>query len=208
MMTSVIQTHLAEKDQLPSEHIVDTGYVTSDHLVTSQEQQVDLLGPMREDNSWQTRAAAGFGVAYFAIDWEAEQATCPMGKTSAIWKPTTDNRGIPVINIRFAHTDCVACPQRSQFMSSLRSRALTIRERPAYEAAVSARQRQTTDEFKQAYAKRAGIEGTVLQYLDMCRQATKMIGSYFNVSSFTTSVDEALAALSVGVTFRETPGSS
>jgi transposase len=167
MMTNVIQTHLAEKDRLPSEHIVDTGYVTSDHLVTSHEQQVDLLGPMREDNSWQTRAAAGFGVAYFAIDWEAEQATCPMGKTSAIWKPTTDNRGIPVINIRFAHTDCVACPRRCDCVSSSRSRALTIRERPAYEAAVSARQRQTTDEFKQAYARRAGIEGTLSQGVRM-----------------------------------------
>jgi transposase len=104
---------------------------------------------MREDNSWQTRAAAGFGVACFAIDWEAEQATCPLGKTSVIWKPTTDNRGTNVINIRFAHSDCVACPQRSRCVSSTRSRALTIRERPAYEAAVAARQRQTTEAFKQ-----------------------------------------------------------
>ena len=125
-MTSIIQTHLAEKDLLPSEHIVDTGYMTSDHLVSSQEQKIDLLGPMREDNSWQTREAGGFGVAYFAIDWQAEQATCPLGKTSTVWKPTTDNRGVPVINIRFAHTDCAACPQRSHCVSSSRSRALTI----------------------------------------------------------------------------------
>ncbi len=166
-MTEVIHTHLAERDLLPSEHIVDTGYPTSDHLMTSREHQVDLLGPMREDNSWQTRAAAGFGVACFAIDWEAEQATCPMGKTSAIWKPTTDNRGIHVINIRFAHADCVACPQRSHCVSSSRSRALTIRERLAYEAAVAARQRQSTEAFKQAYAKRAGIEGTLSQGVRM-----------------------------------------
>jgi transposase len=167
MMTGIIQAHLAEKDLLPSEHIVDTGYMTSDHLVSSQEQKIDLLGPMREDNSWQTREADGFRVAYFAIDWEAKQATCPLGKTSTIWKPTTDNRGVHVINIRFAYTDCVACPQRSHCVSSSRSRALTIRERPAYEAAVSARQRQKTDEFKQSYAKRAGIEGTLSQGVRM-----------------------------------------
>jgi transposase len=167
MMTNIIHTHLAERDRLPSEHIVDIGYMTSDHLVTSQEQKVDLLGPMREDTSWQTRAADGFGVACFAIDWEAKHATCPMGKTSAIWKPTTDNRGIHVINIRFAHTDCVACLQRSQCVSSSRSRALTIRERPLYEAAVSARQRQTTEAFKQSDAKRAGIEGTLSQGVRM-----------------------------------------
>jgi len=52
---------------------------------------------------------------------------------------------------------------RAQCVSSSRSRALTIRERPAYEAAVSARQRQTTEAFKQSYARRAGIEGTLSQ---------------------------------------------
>jgi transposase len=162
-MTEVIHTHLAERELLPSEHIVDTGYVTSEHLVESQERQVDLVGPVREDCSWQTRAGAGFGVTCFAIDWEAQQATCPQGKRSVIWYPTRDNRGVPVINIRFAHTDCVACPQRAQCVSSSRSRALTIRDRPAYEAVAQARQRQSTEAFKHTYAKRAGIEGTLSQ---------------------------------------------
>ncbi len=162
-MTNLIHTHLAERDLLPSEHIVDMGYVNSDHLVTSGERQIDLIGPVREDGSWQTRAAAGFGVACFAIDWEAQHATCPQGKTSVIWKPTMERQEIPVINIRFAHTDCVACPQRSQCVSSSRSRALTIRDRPAYEAVAQARQRQTTEEFKNRYARRAGIEGTLSQ---------------------------------------------
>jgi transposase len=146
-----------------AEHFVDTGYVISEHLGSSHERQIDLLGPIREDTSWQTRAAAGFGVACFTIDWEAHQAICPLGKTSVICCPTRDNRGVPVINIRFAHSDCVACPQRAQCVSSSRSRALTLRERPAYEAAASARQRQSTEAFKQSYARRAGIEGTLSQ---------------------------------------------
>jgi len=162
-MTAVIQAHLAERDLLPSEQIVDMGYMASDHLVTSHERQIALVGPLREDSSWQTRAAEGFGVACFTIDWETHQATCPQGKTSVMWYPTQDNQGTPVINIRFAHTDCAACSQRAQCVSSSRSRALTIREREAYEAAAQARQRQTTDEFKQTYAKRAGIEGTLSQ---------------------------------------------
>jgi hypothetical protein len=99
-MTDVIHGHLAERDLLPSE----PGYVISEHLVSSHERQIDLLGPIREDTSWQTRAAAGFGVACFTIDWEAHQATCPLGNTSVIWYPTRDNRGVPVINIRFAHS--------------------------------------------------------------------------------------------------------
>src|SRR5450755_3022142 len=93
-MTDTIHTHLAERDLLPDEHIVDTGYMTSDHLVTSQKQQIDLVGPLREDTSWQTRAAAGFGVTCFEINWETQHATCPQGKTSVIWFPTRDNRGV------------------------------------------------------------------------------------------------------------------
>jgi transposase len=102
-------------------------------------------------------------VACFAIDWEAQHATCPQGKTSVIWKPTMERQELPVITIRFAHSDCVACSQRSQCVSSSRSPALTIRDRPAYEAVAQARQRQTTQEFKNRYAKRAGIEGTLSQ---------------------------------------------
>ncbi|HVB21552.1 MAG TPA: IS1182 family transposase [Ktedonobacteraceae bacterium] len=162
-MTDVIHTHLAEHDLLPGEHIVDMGSMTSDHLVSSQEHERDLVGPVREDSSWQTRAAAGFGVACFEIDWEAQYATCPLGKTSVIWYPTLNTWATPVINIRFAHTDCAVCPQRSQCVSSSRSRALTIRDRAAYEAGVQARKRQKTENFKQAYAKRAGIEGTLSQ---------------------------------------------
>lgn len=162
-MTEIVHTHLAERDLLPGEHIVDTGYVTSDHLAKSQERHLELLGPIREDNSWQTRAAEGFGVTCFAIDWQARHATCPQGKTSVIWKPTHDNRGVPVINIRFAQADCGPCQERSHCVSSSRSRALTIRERPAYEAAASARERQNTEVFKKAYARRAGIEGTLSQ---------------------------------------------
>lgn len=162
-MTDVIHTHLAERDLLPGEHIVDTGYMTSDHLISGQQQQIDLVGPLRADTSWQTRAAAGFGVACFAIDWESQQATCPVGKNSVIWKPMVDRQGLNVINIRFAHSDCVDCPQRSHCVSSSRSRALTIRERETYEAVEQARQRQTTELFKKEYAKRAGIEGTLSQ---------------------------------------------
>src|SRR5215472_7753962 len=163
MMTHLIHQHLAEHDRLPAEHIVDSGYMTSKHLVTSAQQQVDVLGPLPADKSWQTRAAAGFGVACFALDWQAEHAICPQGKTSAIWKPTHDNRGVPIITIRFAQADCGPCQERSSCVSSSRSRALSIRERPFYEAATAARERQNTEAFKRAYDKRAGIEGTLSQ---------------------------------------------
>ena len=162
-MTDVIQTHLAERGLTPSEHMVDSGYVIADHLVTSQAQGIDLVGPTAPEPGWQAKAKEGFAASCFVIDWAAEQATCPEGKTSVIWRPTTDQNDYPVIQIRFAHDDCVGCPVRAKCVSSSRPRALTIRGQPHYAALKAARERQRTEAFKVQYRARAGIEGTISQ---------------------------------------------
>ncbi len=167
-MTTTIQDHLAARDLLPREHVVDTSYVTSDHLVDSHRAEVDLVGPVLGDMSWQARANDGFGTAYFVVDWEAQRATCPRGNVSTIWKPARNSAGHDVINIRFAHADCSVCPVRERCVQSPRPRALMIRPREQHEALQTARQRQTTDEFKAQYATRAGIEGTISQGVHRC----------------------------------------
>ncbi len=167
-MTTAIREHLTARGLLPREHIVDTSYVTSDHLVDSHHAKIDLVGPVLGDMSWQARANDGFGMASFVIDWDAQRATCPQGKTSAIWKPTTDSAGHNVINIRFAHADCSVGAVRARCVQSQRPRALMIRTREHHEALQAARQRQTTDAFKAQYAIRAGIEGTISQGVRRC----------------------------------------
>ncbi len=163
-VTSDVQQRLAARGLAPREHLVDTAYVTADHLVTSQTtHDCTLLGPIHENYSWQARAGKGFGTAQFVIDWEHEQATCPQGKTSKIWKATKDSGGHDTINIRFDYDDCRDCSVRQLCVSSSRERALLIRPKPLYEALQEARARQKTDEFKARYAARAGIEGTMSQ---------------------------------------------
>jgi transposase len=162
-MTSVIQEQLAARALLPREHIVDAAYVTADQLVESQRQQVDLLGPTAPEPGWQAKAGEGFAASCFVIDWEAQTARCPQGKPSVIWRPTTNKYGQAIVNIRFAHADCQACPVRPNCVASKRSRALTIRAHDQYVALQAARERQKTEEFKAKYAARAGIEGTISQ---------------------------------------------
>lgn len=163
-LTATIQERLAARGVPPREQLVDTAYVTADHLLSSQaDHQCTLLGPIHGNYSWQARADQGFATAQFRIDWEREHATCPQGKTSAIWKPTTDGGGHAIINIRFAHADCRDCPMRAQCVSSARPRALAIRPQAAYAALQEARARQHTALFKEQYAKRAGVEGTIAQ---------------------------------------------
>ncbi len=164
-MTGTIHDHLAARDLLPAEHYLDAGYLTADHLVTSRAAHgIDLIGPVPGDNSWQAKAQQGFDAACFALDWDARQATCPGGRTSAQWMERQDRHGHAVVHIRFARADCQACPLRqSCTQAATEPRALMIRAREQYEALQAVRQRQTTETFKRQYAARAGIEGTTVQ---------------------------------------------
>ncbi len=165
VMTPVIQDHLAARDLLPGEHIVDSGYVTASHLVTSQsEHGIDLVAPAPGEASWQAKAGQGFAGSQFLIDWEQKQVTCPQGHVSVLWMPGHDRHDHDVINSRFAHADCLACPVRELCThSASQPRMITIRTQPLFEALQVARQRQATPEFKQRYNARAGIEGTLSQ---------------------------------------------
>jgi transposase len=164
-MTATIQADLAAKDLLPAEHIVDSGYIDAELLVTSvREHQIELLGPVIVDPSWQAKESPEFTIAQFTLDWEAEQALCPQGKVSRQWTPGVDGEGNPSIHIGFPPKDCRPCPCRAQCTKAkVGARGLTIRPREQHEAIQAARARQQTPEFKQQYAKRAGIEGTIAQ---------------------------------------------
>lgn len=165
VMTPIIQADLAARELLPSEQIVDAGYVTADHLVSSQkDHQVNLLGPVAADPSWQAKADQGFDVAVFAIDWEAQVATCPQGRQSVLWMPGHDRHDHAVVNIRFAAADCKACPVRSKCThAATMPRMLTVRPCELHEALQAARARQTTEAYQSEYSTRAGVEGTISQ---------------------------------------------
>jgi transposase len=162
-MPATIHTHLAEKDLLPSEHLLDAGYVDAGNLIAAhQDHAVTLVGPVARDTSWQAQTGQGFDSACFAIDWAAGTVTCPQGKRSRVWSPSQDAYGNEVIDVRFAKRDCADCPVRQQCTrAATQPRHVKLRPRAQLEALQLARQRQTTLAFKVAYAKRRGIEGTI-----------------------------------------------
>jgi Transposase DDE domain len=162
-VTPLVQRHLAEHDRLPSEHLVDTGYMSAVHLVSSAEQGIDLLGPVAVEKSWQAQAKGGFDSNAFVIDWAAQQARCPQGHLSQKWQVRAGPQS-PVVHFRFSRTACRACPVRAQCtQTATLPRALTIYAQPAFEARQAARKRQQEEVFWQRYARRAGIEGTMAQ---------------------------------------------
>lgn len=160
-----IQGRLVARALPPAEHFVDTGYVRTGNLVTSQqEHQIDLIGPIYVDRQWQAKAQEGFDLASFQIDWDAQIATCPQGQHSVGWSEAHTARQRTQIHVQFSKDACLACPVRSQCTRSKTvPRQLNLRPRAEYEALVQARERQSTAEFRSQYAVRAGIEGTISQ---------------------------------------------
>lgn len=158
-MTATIQEELVKAELKPEEQIVDTGYVDADLLVSSQKQGIRLVGPTMPDTSWQAKAGKGFDLAHFSIDWTTGQATCPQGQTSARLSQAGER-----MEIVFATQVCAACPVRSDCTRSLTTgRVLHLRSQAAHEALQARRQEQHTPEFRQQYALRSGIEGTLSQ---------------------------------------------
>jgi len=163
--TPIIHEALKEKDLLPQIQFVDTGYLDAELLVESKRKyRVDLYGPTRPDYRWQARAKQGFGMQDFQIDWDRKKAICPEGHESVEWMPFVDNRGNDVIRLKFSTTDCGSCPSRelcTQSDAKYPRRRLTIRPKEQYEALQRAREREETADFKEQYARRAGIEGSI-----------------------------------------------
>ena len=164
-MTVPIQAALSQRQLLPAEQYVDCAYTDAATIIHSQATHaIELVGPVQRDGSWQAQAEAGFAGACFAIDWVGEQAVCPQGQRSRVWSASTDTAGQAVIHVQFDRTACGACVVRSACTKAQSGpRTLKLRPQPQYVALHTARQYQTTEEFKQRYRVRAGIEGTIAQ---------------------------------------------
>ena len=81
-----VHGQLAAKDLLPGPHLVDAGYVDSEHLVASiRDYGVALIGPTPKDQPWQARTPGAFTLQDFRLDWDREIATCPAGHPSQSW---------------------------------------------------------------------------------------------------------------------------
>jgi transposase len=158
------EVHESERgrDLLPGEHLVDKGYTDSLVLVASLSAYgVTIVGPVAEDPSWQARAGAGFDKGSFVVDWDRQVVTCPAGKESISWLPSTYPQNGMAFEARFARKDCTPCPSRSRCTKSEKEpRIIGLLPREQHEVLQAARRDQETEEFRSRYAARAGIEGT------------------------------------------------
>lgn len=167
---AVVHASLAKRDLLPGEHLVDKGYTDSHVLVDSRRRfGVKVVGPVADDPSWQAREGQRFDKSAFLVDWERRVVTCPAGKRSISWLPSTYPKSGMAFEARFAREDCTPCPLRARCTrAKLEPRIIGLQGREHHEALHAARHRQTAPEFRGRYAARAGIEATHEQAIRRC----------------------------------------
>lgn len=88
-----------------------------------------------------------------------------MGKTSRYWIPASECHRKEVIYVKFNPADCKVCAIHA-LCTQAQAGARMFRLHPnqeQHQALQKARLRQKSPDFKQKYAKRAGIEGTISQ---------------------------------------------
>jgi transposase len=169
-MVAVIHGSLERRGLLPGEHLVDKGYTDSRVLVDSRQRHgVTVVGPVADDPSWQARLDDGLTKAAFEVDWDRKVVTCPAGKESISWLPSTWPKNGMMFEARFARRDCFPCPLRQRCTRGKREpRIIGLQAREHFEALQGARKHQKTEAFRASYAARAGIEGTHAQAIVRC----------------------------------------
>ena len=164
--TESIHQSLADKELLPSEHLVDTGYVDGTLLVESKQQHdIELIGPVRDNVSWQSKNPDAYDLSQFKINWKTKQATCPQGvKSTQKWTVHKDKWDNTIIGIKFPRGACRECQFRHLCTrSKTEPREITLRPKDEHLAIVKRRKQQKTKTWSKKYNQRAGVEGTISQ---------------------------------------------
>jgi transposase len=163
--TAPIHEALSAKALAPREHFVDGAYISADVLVASQEEHgITLRGPTRPIQGWQAQTEGAYDLSQFTVDWEQRQARCPQGKVSTVWREYSDREGQPYTIIRFGLQDCRPCPARSLCSRTQQTgRSLHLPSQARFDALQAARAWYASEEGRQHYKRRAGVEGTLSQ---------------------------------------------
>ena len=165
--TKIIHDSLDDNGFKPEKHYVDAGYTDAKTLASSPEDYgIKLIGPTRKNPNWQSKVEGGITLYDFDIDWEKEQVTCPKGHTSRSWRNYQKQGDYPreAVQARFSSKNCNSCELKSLCTrSEKQGRIINFQPKAQFEALKQAREYIASDEGKQDYRIRAGVEGTIAQ---------------------------------------------
>lgn len=134
-------------------------------LHLKEKYDVEVVGPVLPDTSWQAKEGKGFDLSNFTMNWQQKQVRCPQGHETNSWSEQVNRHGQPVIHVHFLRKYFETCLARSDCTKSktAHGRSLNFLAEKQHTVLPVAREDQTTDEFQERYATRAGAEGTISQ---------------------------------------------
>ncbi|MET7841137.1 transposase [Streptomyces sp. NPDC005356] len=155
-----IHADLAVLSLLPSEHLVDAAYPTPARVARARRiHGVTLTGPIPTASGRTAPPDPAFVKSAFRADWDTHTLTCPAGHTSRPWQQLTLNQH-PYLQATFRAATCRSSPQRPRCTSRAdRSRSVTLQPtRELHEIQIGNWADQDTQQWKDRYAMRAGVE--------------------------------------------------
>ncbi|MFE9685408.1 IS1182 family transposase [Streptomyces sp. NPDC006285] len=160
-----IHTRLRQRRLLPRQHLVDGGYLSVALLESSAvHHQIQLIGPVKANGAWQKKEQTGFTRDDFTIDFDHRHVICPNGQTAKTW--ITPPAMAPYTVARFHPQQCNPCPDRSACTRGTSARTVNFLPRHLHELQIRNRTDQQDLQWRQLYATRSGVEGTICEFVN------------------------------------------
>jgi hypothetical protein len=188
-----IHTRLKRRHLLPTEHLLDGGYVSVALLDQAErEYGIILVGPVKASGQWQHKEQTGFARDDFTIDFANQQVTCPRGQVTTSWVQAPAMA--PYIAAHFRPRQCDPCPARSSCTRGQAARSVYFLPQHLHELQARNRADQQDPAWRKLYAVRSGAEDTIAE-LALGHRARRC--RYHGLSK--THVQHVLTAIAVNI---------
>ncbi|MDH6119814.1 transposase [Kitasatospora sp. GAS204B] len=139
-----------------------------DHILAARAlHEVERIGPLPPDSAWQAHGPEDFDLTRFTIDWEHQNVICPNGAASRNWRDASSADGLPIVQVPSKCPTAGPAPT-GPGAPATNARGLTFRDQPQFEAQRRIREEQATEAWRDQYATRSGVEGTMAQASHRC----------------------------------------
>lgn len=150
-----VHENLKARGHAPKTTYGDAGYISGRNIIEAEGQGVDLQGPT-ELGKKPKESKAPLSDFEFAAD-RTRVVKCPAGHAP---RRQTDSKGAQTVNAHFDKAVCESCAKNERCRAERLLGSWVLRFTAVSVAVVHRRLEQESEEFKQAYKIRSGIEAT------------------------------------------------
>lgn len=150
--------------RVPTQVVVDGGYISGDNIVAMAHRGIDLVGPAPEDDAAETNRRKSYQHRGVSADYEAPMFVddpgtntygCPQGKRLR-YDAKSERHGTVSVRYKAAEDDCRTCPAKDRCCPRTR-RGRSIERREPLPEIAAFRQKMQTDDARAIYRTRSQV---------------------------------------------------